>query len=53
MNASVLITSAADPVELSFIAPNAVTAATDVTFDMVFGQGAATRTITTTVQVTP
>jgi hypothetical protein len=52
VNASVL-NGTGDPVQLKFIAPNAVTAATDVTFDLVFGAGAVTKTLHVTVHVTP
>jgi len=39
--------------ELTFIAPNKVTAATDVTFEMSFGSGAVTKKVTVTVRITP
>ena len=52
VNASVL-NGIGRPAELTFFAPNAVTAATAVTFRMVFGQGATIKNVDVTVQVTP
>jgi hypothetical protein len=51
-NASVIF-GAGRPASITFFAPNAVKAATDVTFDMVFGSGANSKTLTVTVHVTP
>lgn len=52
INASV-INGSGRPAQLTFVAPDAVTAATDVTFDMVFGRGANTKTVSVTVPITP
>ena len=52
VNASV-INGSGRPATLTFVAPNAVTAATAVTFNLVFGSGANTKTIPVSVQVTP
>ena len=52
VNASV-VNGTGRPAELTFIAPNAVTAPTDVTFVMQFGTGAITKPVPVTVPVTP
>jgi hypothetical protein len=51
-NASV-INGSGRPATLTFVAPNAVSAATNIDFEMVFGNGVNTKTIPVTVQVTP
>jgi YD repeat-containing protein len=52
INASV-INGSGRPATLTFVAPDAVTAAGDVIFDLVFGSGANTKTIPVTVRITP
>ena len=51
-NASV-INGTGRPATLTFVAPNKVKVATDVTFEMVFGSGVNSKTIPVTVRVTP
>jgi len=51
-NASV-VNGAGRPATLTFVAPNKVSAATDVKFEMVFGAGANRKVIQGTVHVTP
>jgi RHS repeat-associated protein len=52
VNASVVI-GTGRPAEMTFIAPDAVTAATDVTFVMRFGTGAIVKPVNGRAQVTP